>query len=105
VRDDASRTKNGDSSLSWFVAEQLDGIEFKSGGYSFHRFEREVPLTSLQTTDIRSVPTEDLRECLLGQATFFAVTPQIDADDSLEISLGHARTVAGLLLDGLQTYK
>lgn len=36
---------------------------------------------------------------------FLSVSPQVNADDSLEISLGHGQTVTGLLLDGLQTDK
>ena len=67
--------------------------------------EGKVPFSSLQSSHVGTVHSQDFSEGFLGQALGLSVGTQVPTNCSLEVTFCHVLQTDEALLEGLQTYE
>lgn len=87
------RPLGGPSAFRLGVPQQLERLNPNASRDAFEALERQIPLTALDAAHVSPMDAEDVGEGLLAQAAGFAVGPEVAADSSLQVSLGHAENL------------
>jgi hypothetical protein len=76
------------------VEEQGEGVHVELGGQTLNGSQREVALTSFHGSHEGPMPSDVLAERLLREAHLASQSPQVLADDDLEITFHDAQAPA-----------
>jgi len=103
-RSSAHQTKTIRSGHS-SAAQEVERIKPQTLGDALDGLQGEIPLATLQTSNVGAVVPELVGERLLAQAPSLAVGAEVSAQPALKLTFPHSCNMLELLPIGLQTYK
>lgn len=84
--------------------QQLQRLESQLRSDALDTSERQIALSTLQTTHVGAMDTDEVSERLLTEPSLLAISAQVQPEDSLEVAF-HIADAPRLLLDSLHTYE